>query len=125
MKESEGKSWKEEILHDFVKPTHEGFNDEVMGMIGELENKPVLKPEPLISARQWFFAAMTASIIVLLAVFVQYRIELNFSYVETFSVKFMDWINANTEILWTAFALVGALFVISLINSTKMIFKQS
>ncbi len=123
MKESEDKNWKEEILHDFVKPTHEGFNDDVLGMIGELENKPAVNPTPLISVKQWFCTAMTASIIVLLAVFVQYRIELNFSYVETYSVKVMDWINENMEILWTAFALVGVFFVISLINQSKMIFK--
>lgn len=123
MKESEDKNWKEEILNDFEKPTHAGFNDEVMGKIEELENKPVVKSAPLISAKQWFFTALIASLIVFLAVFVQYKIELDFGYIETYSVKIMDWINANMGILWIAFALVGVFFVFAVLNQKRLTFK--
>tara|TARA_B100000508_G_scaffold140085_1_gene139991 strand:- start:84966 stop:85337 length:372 start_codon:yes stop_codon:yes gene_type:complete len=123
MKESEDKNWKEEILKDFEKPTHAGFNDEVMSMIDELESKPAFNPTPLISVRQWFFTAVVASIIILLGVFVQYRIELDFGYVETYTEKFMHWINANMEVLWVAFALVGVFFVFTLMNQNKLSIK--
>lgn len=121
MKESEDKNWKEEVLKDFQKPTHSGFNDEVMGMIEELENKPVVKPAPLISAKQWFFIALIASLIVLLGVFVQYRVELDFGYMETYSMKILDWINANLEILWSVFTFVGVLFIYSILNQRRLI----
>lgn len=123
MKESTDKNWKEEVLRDFEKPTHAGFNDEVMGMIEELENKPVAKPVPLISVRQWFFTALIASIIILLGVFVQYKIELDFGYVETYSMKMLDWINTNMEILWVTFALVGVFFVFAVFNQKKLTLK--
>lgn len=123
MKESTDKNWKEEILKDFEKPTHAGFNDEVMNMIKNLEDKPVVKPAPLISVRQWFFTALIASIIILLGVFVQYKMELDFTYVETYSLKILEWINTNMEILWVAFALVGVFFVFAVLNQKKLTFK--
>lgn len=123
MKESEDKIWKDEILNDFEKPTHAGFNDDVMSMIEELENKPVVKPAPLISAKQWFFTALIGSLIILLAVFVQYKIELDFGYVETYSMKMLDWINTNMEILWIAFALVGVFFVFVVLNQKRLTIK--
>lgn len=123
MKESEDNNWREEILKDFKKPTHAGFKDEVMDMIEGLDNKPAVKPAPLISVKQWFFTVLVASLIVLLAVFVQYKIELDFGYVETYSMKMLDWINSNMEILWVAFALVGVFFVFALFNQKRLTFK--
>ena len=123
MKESEDKNWKEQILKDFEKPTHAGFNDEVMDMIEELGNKPAVKPAPLINVKQWFYTALIGSLIVLLAVFVQYKIELDFGYVETYSMKMLDWINGNMEVLWVAFALVGVFFVFALLNQKRLTLK--
>lgn len=123
MKESEDNNWKNEILKDFEKATHAGFNDEVMGMIEGLEKKHVVKTAPLISAKQWFFAALTGSLFVLIAVFVQYEIEIDFGYVETCSLKMLDWINGNMELLWIAFTLVGAIFVFALFNQKRLTIK--
>ena len=116
MKESEDKNWKEEILKDFEKPTHTGFNDEVMDLIQDLEKKPAMKPAPLISAQQWFFTALIASIIVLIGVFVQYQIQLDFGYIEMYSAKMLEWINSNMQIIWSLFALVAVFFIFSLMN---------
>jgi hypothetical protein len=44
MKESEDKFWKEEILKDFEKPTHQGFTEDVMQVLEQKqESKYVLK----------------------------------------------------------------------------------
>lgn len=123
MKESENSIWKEEILKDFRVPTQAGFDEKVMGLIEELENKPVVKPAPLVSLKQWFYTILVASLVVLMAVFVQYKIELDFGFLETYSFQLLDWINAHMGTLWTLFSLVGVFFVFTLFNQKRLIYK--
>lgn len=123
MKESEDKNWKEEILKDFEKPTHSGFTDEVLQNIGEVEHKQSFRPAPLISAKGWFFTALIFGIVVLLAVFVEYKIEFEFGFIEDYSEKLLKLLNDNTPVLWIIFSLVAVLFVLAVMNQKRFTFK--
>lgn len=122
MKESENRYWEEELLKDFKKPTHAGFEEEVMTKIEALEKKPIVQSAPLISLKQWFYVTLIGALIVLTAVFVQYRLELHVEFLETFSHKLLDWINIHIGTLWTLFSLVGVFFVYTLFNYKRRTF---
>jgi len=123
MKESQDKNWKDEVLSNFEKPTHSGFTDEVMRNINALDEKVSVQPAPLISSKQWFYTGLVFSIIILLTVFVEYKMDFEFGYIEDFSTQLLQWVNDNLSSLWIVLTLLSVFFVFSLINQKKFTFK--
>jgi hypothetical protein len=123
MKESQDKNWKDEVLSNFEKPTHSGFTDEVMRNINALDEKVSVQPAPLISSKQWFYTGLFFSIIILLTVFVEYKMDFEFGYIEDFSTQLLQWVNDNLSSLWIVLTLLSVFFVFSLINQKKFTFK--
>jgi hypothetical protein len=123
MKESQDKNWKDEVLSNFEKPRHSGFTDEVMRNINALDEKVSVQPAPLISSKQWFYTGLFFSIIILLTVFVEYKMDFEFGYIEDFSTQLLQWVNDNLSSLWIVLTLLTVFFVFSLINQKKFTFK--
>jgi hypothetical protein len=116
MKELEDDFWKEEILKDFNKPTHQGFTEEIMQQI-ELANKPLSNAyEPLISPKQWLITACIALAFVIFAVLFDSKIQIDLGYFETLNAQFIEFLQENTSLLWISFSLVSFFFVFSFIK---------
>lgn len=116
MKELEDDFWKEEILKDFNKPTHQGFTEEVMQQI-ELANKPLSNAyEPLIRPKQWLITGCIALAFVIFAVLFDSKIQIDLGYFETLNVQFIEFLQENTSLLWISFSLVSFFFVFSFIK---------
>lgn len=114
MKESEDKFWKEEILKDFEKPTHQGFTEDVMKGIDQMEATTSTSYEPLISPKQWLITALILATITVVAIFFQYKIQFDLGYFEKYSQQLMELLNENTSVLWVSLSLVSVFFVYSL-----------
>lgn len=111
MKEQEDKFWKEEILKDFEKPTHQGFTEDVMRGIEQKKESKSSAYEPLISPKQWLFTIFVLAIVTVFAVFTEYKIEFDLSYIEKYSHQLLELLNENSSFLWISFSLVGVFFV--------------
>lgn len=120
MKEQEDKFWKEEILKDFEKPTHQGFTEDVMRGIEQVQEVKSSAYEPLISPKQWLFTAFVLAIVTVLSIFVEYKIEFDFSYIEKYSQQLLELLNKNASFLWISFSLVGVFFVYSVFGKNSL-----
>tara|TARA_R100000951_G_C2594013_1_gene166015 strand:+ start:87 stop:458 length:372 start_codon:yes stop_codon:yes gene_type:complete len=114
MKESEDKFWKEEILKDFEKPTHQGFTEDVMQGIDQVDAAKSTSYEPLISPKQWLVTVSILATITIVAIFFQYKIQFNLGYFEKYSQQLLEFLNENTAMLWVSLSLVSVFFVFSL-----------
>lgn len=114
MKESEHKFWKEEILKDFDKPTHQGFTEDVMQGIAQTQESRATAYEPLISTKQWLITVFILAIITTVAVFFQYKIQIDLGYFEKYSQQLLTFLNKNSSVLWVSFSLVSVFFVYTL-----------
>lgn len=119
MKEQEDKFWKEEILKDFEKPTHQGFTEDVMRGIEKQQESKSSTYEPLISPKQWLFTAFVLAIVSVLAIFVEYKIEFDLSYIEKYSQQLLELLNENSSFLRITFSLVGVFFVYSVFGKNS------
>ncbi len=113
MKESEDKFWKEEILKDFEKPTHQGFTEDVMRGIEQEQESKSAAYEPLISPKQWLLTAFIMVTITIVAIFFQYKIQIDLGYFEKYSQQLLEFLNANNSMLWVSLSLVSVFFVFS------------
>jgi hypothetical protein len=120
MKESEDNFWKEEILKDFEKPTHQGFTEDVMKGLEQVEFSKSNAYEPLISAKQWLITAFILVAITITAIFLQYKIQFEFGYFETYSQQLLDFLNKNTSMLWVTLSLVSVFFVYSVFGKRSL-----
>jgi len=120
MKESEDKFWKEEVLKDFEKPTHQGFTEDVMQGIDQIETTSSAY-EPLISHKQWLVTALILTTITFVAIFFQYKIQFDFGYFEKYSQQLIQFLNENTSLLWVSLSLVSVFFIYSLFGKRRII----
>ncbi|MEX2485689.1 MAG: hypothetical protein WED10_14045 [Brumimicrobium sp.] len=120
MKESEDKFWKGEILKDFEKPTHQGFTEDVMRSIEKEQEVKSFAYQPLIGTKQWLITAFVLAIIILVAVFVEYKIEFDLGYFEKYSQQLLELLNDNSSFLWITFSLVGVFFVYTIIGKNSL-----
>ncbi|PHR47005.1 MAG: hypothetical protein COA32_08770 [Fluviicola sp.] len=120
MKESEDKFWKEEILKDFDKPTHQGFTEDVMQGIAQTQESRATAYEPLISSKQWLITAFILAIITTVAVFFQYKIQIDLGYFEKYSQYLIEFLNENTSLLWIGLSLVSVFFAVSVFGKGKI-----
>jgi hypothetical protein len=116
MKESEDKFWKEEILKDFEKPTHQGFTEDVMRGIEQEQESKSAAYEPLISPKQWLLTAFVMVTITIVAIFFQYKIQFDLGYFEKYSQQLLEFLNTNTSMLWVSLSLVSVFFVFSVLG---------
>jgi hypothetical protein len=117
MKEPEDNFWKEEILKDFEKPTHQGFTEDVMQVLEQKQESKSAAYEPLISSKQWLITAFVLTTISIVAVFFQYKIEFDLGYFEKYSQQLLQLLKENTSFLWISFSLVGVFFTYSIIGN--------
>lgn len=119
MKESEDKFWKEEVLKDFEKPTHQGFTEDVMRGI-ELAEESSTAYEPLISPKQWLITAFILATITTVAIFFQYKIQIDLGYFENYSQQLLAFLNENITLMWVGLSLVSVFFVFSLFSKGSL-----
>lgn len=120
MKESEDKFWKEEILKDFEKPTHQGFTEDVMKSIDQMNTATSTSYEPLISPKQWLITAFILAIISVIAIFFQYKFQFDLGYFEKYSQMLVQFLNENTATLWVCLSLVSVFFVFSVFGKGSL-----
>jgi hypothetical protein len=120
MKESEDKFWKEEVLKDFEKPTHQGFTEDVMQGIEQAEESKSRAYEPLISPKQWLITSFCLAIVTIVGVILQYEIQLDLGYFERYSQQFLQFLNENTSLLWISLSLVSVFFVYSVFGKSSL-----
>lgn len=120
MKESEDKFWKEEILKDFEKPTNQGFTDDVMKGIDQMDTVKSISYEPLISTKQWLVTALIFTSITLVAIFLQYKVQFELGYFEEYSQQFLEFLNENTAMLWVCLSLVSVFFAYSVFGKRSL-----
>jgi len=120
MKEPEDNFWKEEILKDFEKPTHQGFTGDVMQGIEQTQKVKSAAYEPLISPKQWLITAFILAIITTVAIFFQYKIQFDLGYLERYSQQLLQFLSENTSLLWGSLSLVSVFFVFSVVGKGKL-----
>lgn len=116
MKQQDNK-WKKAVLHNFEKPTHQGFTEDVMQNI-ERQQQPA-RPAPLISPKQWLFAGVALGLIIFITIISAFKWDADFDWIQTYSGELSTFLNEQTSLLWIAFSLTTVFFVYLLFSHRK------
>jgi hypothetical protein len=120
MKELEDDFWKEAVLKDFEKPTHQGFTEDVMCSIEEGKVVKSAAYKPLISKKQWLAIALFYVVIIGVGIFAESTMRFDLGVLEKYSDQLMQIVNENISTLWVSLSMVSVFFVASIFGKKSL-----